>query len=131
MHSARVSLALLWVAMGTIAEAQSSRLADTAPVIGTIQLVPTCSSREATDEIVVCGRRSDRYRLPKELRTEPSSASDRPRMPLSANDLAPCGIFQGERRCGKAEAEKYGYGAGRDPVTVVRKLISAIADPDK
>lgn len=131
MRWARISLALLLGKIGASTEAQSSRLADTLPATGLLQLVPSCSSRETTNEIVVCGRRSDRYRLPQELRAEPSSASDRPRMPLSANDLAPCGIFQGERRCGKAEAEKYGYGAGRDPITVARKLINAIADPDK
>jgi hypothetical protein len=50
-------------------------------------------------------------------------------MPLSAGDFAPCGIFQGERRCGKREAAQYGYGNGRDPITVAAKVIGALTDP--
>jgi hypothetical protein len=52
-------------------------------------------------------------------------------MPLSAGDFAPCGIFQGERRCGKREAAQYGYGNGRDPITVAAKVIGALTDPKK
>ncbi len=41
-----------------------------------------------------------------------------------------CGIFAGERRCSKREAQAYGYGGGRDPVSVVVGVAKAIADPD-
>jgi hypothetical protein len=99
-----------------------------------IQLTPpqTCSSSSLEGEIVVCGKRSDRYRIAKEYRSDSSpSPLGRPRTPLSAEDFAPCGIFQGERRCGKREAAQYGYGEGRDPISVGVRIISALSDPDK
>jgi hypothetical protein len=95
-----------------------------------------CRSGRAGDEIVVCGRRQDpdRYRLP--LRDEPGSLSeydrafgDLPRASLETS-FAPCGIFQGQRSCSKHEAAAYGYGNGRDPLTVATKLIGSLTDPD-
>ena len=43
---------------------------------------------------------------------------------------APCGIFAGERRCSKREAAQYGYGEGRDPITVLTSLAKRVLDPD-
>jgi hypothetical protein len=43
---------------------------------------------------------------------------------------APCGIFAGERRCSKREAAQYGYGEGRDPITVLTRLAKRALDPD-
>lgn len=91
----------------------------------------------APDEIVVCGSRSrgEAYRVPAQdadsdrldghaRRGEvPNASPDR----LSAKG---CGIFEGERRCGKAEMLRYGYGGGRDPLSVLLKLGTILADPD-
>ena len=100
---------------------------------GTLKLTaPSSCSAGSSSEIVVCGKRSDRYRIPKEFRTPPpSSGSERSRLALSGDDFAPCGLFQGERRCGKREAAQYGYGKGRDPITLAIKVIGALTDPDK
>ncbi|SFP74905.1 hypothetical protein [Sphingomonas rubra] len=88
-----------------------------------------CSA--AADEVVVCGRRDERYRLP--LPSERDDAAtvhrdDTGMAPLTS--AAPCGIFAGQRRCNKAEASAYGYGDGRDPITLLTKLgrIAAGAD---
>jgi hypothetical protein len=94
-----------------------------------------CSQSDAADEIVVCGRRGgdEYYRIPKPLRDQKEagrrivgigSAS------LDAEPLAPCGIFQGQRRCNKADADEFGYGNGRDPFTVAGKIIAKITEPD-
>ncbi|MEO7635704.1 MAG: hypothetical protein ABIS38_08685, partial [Sphingomicrobium sp.] len=42
--------------------------------------------------------------------------------------VSDCGIFPGQRRCGKEEARKFGYGGGRDPITFVSTLITKISD---
>jgi hypothetical protein len=78
----------------------------------------------------VCGRSNDRYRIPDRLRTDtaPSTPRIRPYMSLQASDLAPCGLFQGERACGRNEGEQYGYGGGRNPVAFVHKVVDAIVD---
>jgi hypothetical protein len=44
--------------------------------------------------------------------------------------VAPCGIFAGERRCSKREAAQYGYGDGRNPLTVLAERAKRAADPD-
>lgn len=41
-----------------------------------------------------------------------------------------CGTFAGERRCGKREAAEYGYGSGRDPITILTRLAHKAVDPD-
>jgi len=90
-------------------------------------LSPACSSHSSDESIVVCGKHTDRFRIPEKLRNPARpSASIRPTMPLAAGDLAPCGLFQGQRRCGRNEAAQYGYGAGRDPITVALKVIDAL-----
>ncbi len=94
-----------------------------------------CSAPGASEEIVVCGRRGgkERYRIPKEFRDQPEpgrriaglgSAS------LDAQPYAPCGIFQHQRKCSKADAAHFGYGNGRDPITFGGKIIAELLDPD-
>lgn len=97
----------------------------------------SCASRGIRDEIVVCGRRDgqDRYRLPRTGETEPFALGRRmpgeaPRASAEPLSFAPCGIFEGQRRCSRREAFEYGYGGGRDPLTVASKLITALIDPD-
>ncbi|RST29590.1 hypothetical protein HMF7854_01135 [Sphingomonas ginkgonis] len=91
----------------------------------------SCSTRGVDGAIVVCGRRSDRFRLPPELRSQPGAAAEiRPRLAFGAGDFAPCGLFRGERRCGKREAAQYGYGAGHDPITLVLKAVRALSGAD-
>lgn len=95
-----------------------------------------CASGEE-GEIVVCGRRDtqDRYRLPRTGESEPFALGRRvpgeaPRASAEPLSFAPCGIFEGQRRCGKREALEFGYGGGRDPLTVASKLFTALTDPD-
>jgi hypothetical protein len=105
-----------------------------APAPVTASLLPRCEADESGGDIVVCGRqRKDRYRLP--LPNERAEAADMP--PRDApggmaalTTAARCGIFAGERRCSKREAARYGYGQGRDPITVLTRLARKVADPD-
>jgi len=81
----------------------------------------------------VCGQRRDRYRLP--LPDERGHQGDRargeaPSGMAAITPAAPCGIFAGERRCSKCEAAQYGYGEGRDPITVLTSLAKRVLDPD-
>lgn len=120
----------------------------TAPVAGTFDLgqvrrppapvtasiLPRCEVDESGGDIVVCGRqRKDRYRLP--LPDEHAKAADiPPGEALSGmaalTPAARCGIFVGERQCSKREAARYGYGQGRDPITVLGRLAAQMIDPD-
>jgi hypothetical protein len=100
-----------------------------------LPLIDRCAS--GADEVVVCGRRDsqDRYRLPRTGESEPFALGRRipgeaPRPSAEPLSFAPCGIFEGQRRCGKREALEYGYGGGRDPFSVASKLITALTDPD-
>lgn len=94
-----------------------------------------CSAAGA-GEIVVCGNpdRGDRYRLPlptvREVGEQGAVIGEVP--PPSVQDpfLSGCGMFRGQRRCSKREAEAYGYGRGRDPVTLVGRLVTILVDPD-
>lgn len=107
---------------------------------GRLTLVLTRPAREscadaAGGDVVVCGERAGRYRLPLPREREPGVV-ERGRgeaaSPLAA--MTPggrCGIFAGERRCGRAEAADYGYGQGRDPITVVSNLGRALLSPDR
>ena len=92
-----------------------------------------CPGSGPDGEIVICGRggNNDRYRIPVRFRDEdepgqrlggigPASLHDEP--------YAPCGIFQGQRRCNKAEAALHGYGNGRNPVAVVGRIIGEIVE---
>jgi hypothetical protein len=42
----------------------------------------------------------------------------------------PCGIHAGQRRCTSGEAGQAGYGGGRDPLTIGRKVLTRLIDPD-
>ena len=82
--------------------------------LGKLSVIARCSDPAATDEIVVCGARQDRYRLPLPVE-RPSAARGRREAPTGTAALtpaAPCGIFEGQRRCSKKEAAQYGYGTG-------------------
>lgn len=95
----------------------------------------SCSAAGA-GEIVVCGDRDrgDRYRLPlptdREVGEQGAVIGEVP--PPSVQDpfLSGCGIFRGQGRCSKREAEAYGYGRGRDPLTLVGRLVTVLVDPD-
>ncbi|HYW15841.1 MAG TPA: hypothetical protein VE891_06780 [Allosphingosinicella sp.] len=102
-----------------------------------LPLIDPCASGGSAGDIVVCGRHDsqDRYRLPQTGEGEPFAAGRRipgeaPRASAEPLGFAPCGIFAGERRCSKREMLEYGYGGGRDPLTVAGKLITALTDPD-
>ncbi len=96
--------------------------------------VRRCGDKVDTSDVVVCGRSPDRYRLPLPAERDTTQDVRTPGEPGSAlaaiTPAAPCGIFVGERRCGKAEAARYGYGGGRDPVTVLTRLGSKLLNPD-
>lgn len=90
-----------------------------------------------TDEIVICGSRSpgDVYRLP--LAEDDAASLDAParrgEVPNASADRLNgngCGIFEGQRRCSKAEMLRYGYGGGLDPLSMLLKLGTILADPD-
>ncbi|MFA6122682.1 MAG: hypothetical protein WCS75_10195 [Sphingomonas sp.] len=98
-----------------------------------LNVLPKCDDTLSADEIVVCGRRRERYRLP--LRVEREPESDHRRGEASSGLAAitpsgPCGIFAGQRQCSKREAAAYGYGNGRDPVTLLTRLAKKAVDPD-
>ncbi|HEX8469322.1 MAG TPA: hypothetical protein VF620_16120 [Allosphingosinicella sp.] len=102
-----------------------------------LPLIDRCASGAGGDEVVVCGRRGsqDRFRLPRTGESEPFALGRRipgeaPRPSAEPLSFAPCGIFEGQRRCGRREALEYGYGGGRDPLTVASKLITALTEPD-
>ncbi|HEU0133908.1 MAG TPA: hypothetical protein VFR28_03725 [Allosphingosinicella sp.] len=100
-----------------------------------LPVLDPCASVASGDDIVVCGRRGaqDRYRLPQLGESEPPGqriAGEAPRASAEPLSFAPCGIFAGQRRCSKREALDYGYGGGRDPLTVAGKLITALTNPD-
>ena len=121
-------------ACSSSALAQSAGQSADSAVSNAIRAVasPGCSSDVGNGEIVVCGKDQNRFRIPKELRTDqPASAVIRSRVALDANDRAPCGLFQGERRCRKSEAAQYGYGGGRDPITFIARVIDRIASSGK
>lgn len=92
----------------------------------------------AAGEIVVCARdrarEADRYRLPlpEERSPDPQMSHQGEAARASLATAAPreCGIFQGQRRCGKEEALRYGYGGGNDPLSAAIKAGTLILDPD-
>ena len=130
-----VGLILLQAAISSPAAGQSAeemieRAKSVAPV-------GRCRHSGSTDELVVCGNRaeSDRYRLPLPAERPSISRYDRaggdmPRASTEAASPLRCGIFEGERRCAKAEAAEFGYGNGRDPLTVAGKLLETLRDPE-
>ena len=99
---------------------------------------PGCDRSQA-NEIVVCGSReageADRYRLPLPVDQNPvrragNRKGEVPGASLDPGVIGPCGIFQGQRRCSKAEAAKDGLGGGNDPISALIKLGTRLADPD-
>lgn len=87
-------------------------------------------------EIVVCGDRDRdaRYRLPlpttREVGEQGAVIGEAPAPSVQDPFLSGCGIFRGQRRCSQREAEAYGYGRGRDPVTLVGRIVTKLIDPD-
>lgn len=95
----------------------------------------SCSTAGA-GEVVVCGDRdrADRYRLPlptlREAGEQGAVVGEVPAPSVQDPFLSGCGIFRGQRRCSKRDAEAYGYGRGRDPVTLAGRLVTVLVDPD-
>ncbi|WP_277971308.1 hypothetical protein [Sphingomonas echinoides] len=90
-----------------------------------------CVAAGQTDDIVVCGGRRDRFRLPLPVdRSGEPSRSDQGTGMGALTPPTPCGLFAGQRKCAKHEARKYGYGGGRDPVTLLSRLATKALDPD-
>ena len=99
--------------------------------------VEPCARPDDSKDIFVCADRDDdrKYRLPLPKERKTTSPYDRAsgeaaRPSVALEGTAPCGIFQGQRHCGKKEAADYGYGGGRDPITMGVKLLTRIVDPD-
>lgn len=101
--------------------------------------VAPCAAAPAAPDasVVVCARKSadERYRLPLPVERDPLTGSEPVRgEPRSASSVlvpfADCGPFAGQRTCSKAEARLYGYGGGRDPLTVGLKLFTLLIAPD-
>ena len=96
---------------------------------------PACGTAGDGNEIVVCARRTDLYRVPAEIEggqvgdtrgragEVPSASPDR----LAGGR---CGIFAGERQCSKAEAKLYGYDSTLNPINVLLGLGKALIDPE-
>jgi hypothetical protein len=90
----------------------------------------------AGEEIVVCGRRNqDRYRLSPLGRREAAvgAGNVRGEAPRASTEVAAaggCGIFQHQRRCSRAEMEEAGYFRGRNPVSFLGDLVTALIDPE-
>jgi len=100
---------------------------------GKLPVIARCSDSVSSGEIVVCGARQDRYRLPLPVE-RPSTERGRGEAQTGVAALTPavaCGIFAGQRRCSKKEAAEYGYGQGRDPLNIAVKLVDKLLDPDR
>lgn len=82
-------------------------------------------------EVVVCGSRADRHRLPLPRETSSADGTREADGLAAITPAGRCGIFAGERRCAKREALAHGYGGGRDPLTVAIGAVAAIVDPDR
>jgi len=92
---------------------------------------PRCGSATQSDDILVCGGRRDRFRLPLPVdHSGEPSRSDQGTGMGALTPPPPCGLFAGQRKCAKHEARKYGYGGGRDPVTLLSRLATKVVDPD-
>lgn len=100
--------------------------------LATVEATAPVNSTGDGDEVVVRARNSNRYRLPLPIeRKVDVGAGDAPASAVAAiTPTGRCGLFAGERRCNTAEAARYGYGGGRDPVTLLGKLATAVTDSD-
>ena len=139
VYSRPIQFVILLAGLGSFAERRATASdPDTAMASPRILSGPIsgCDAHSEDGAIIVCGSRSGTdspYRLPEELRrqnrAQPSYQSSRLSGALADPAAsADCGIFQGQRRCGKSEMRSYGYGGGRDPVTVVVKVIEKLSD---
>jgi len=135
-----VASALLGVASSpVVARAQA---ADPFEAPRQITAVPDCPAAPLggqSDQIIVCGKSEARkarekqlYRLPlhEEAPTGERTRGEVARATIDPGNNAPCGIFAGQRRCSKAESRAFGYGAGRDPLTVLLKAGRLALDGD-
>ena len=99
---------------------------------------PAPCKPQPAGEIVVCARdrerEAERYRLPlsEERSADPQIArrGEAGHASLDTASARECGIFKGQRRCGKDEALRYGYGGGQDPLSAAIKIGTSILDPD-
>jgi hypothetical protein len=133
---AMVSVMLSMVLAAPVAAQTASA---TMPAHGRLAIQPDCPTdivTTAPDAITICGRgkRNERYRLPLRGETQADGptrvAGEIPSARLDPANNAPCGIFEGQRRCGKREARAFGYGGGRDPLSVMTRLGTLLLDPD-
>ncbi len=125
------SLFLIAIALGSPAfgQAKPNDLAATTKFV----TPKPCSTVATANEIVICGRHDDsRYRLPLPDERESADAGpvrgEAPRAGLIDGRPAACGIFAGERRCRNSEAAQFGYGGGRNPISVLGKLATLLVD---
>lgn len=105
------------------------------PLVPRLNLLPAaraCRLADETADVVVCARDTSRHRLPLPVERDIAQRDGpiRGEAPGASLDQRPCGLFAGQRDCGKAEAARYGYGGGRDPLTVGTKLLRKLFDPD-
>ena len=130
-----MQLIMLLMAAQSAASAPPPAPGDGASVRQSLNLDLNDCPTSPSGEIVICGRRrdSDRYRIPERFRNE-TERGDRQSgigpVSLDPNPFAPCGIFQGERRCNKRDMADYGYGNGRNPIAVGARVLGDIVDPD-
>ena len=93
-----------------------------------------CGTREGDRDIVVCAHNPDKYRLPlPDQNADEIADRVKGEAPSAVAAITPrgrCGMFEGERQCSKAEAARYGYGQGRDPLTLLIQLGSQLIDSD-
>ena len=89
-----------------------------------------CGAEADETGVVVCGAR-DRYRLPLPVeRPVGGTSRDLPGGTAALTPSGPCGIFAGERRCRNADKAEFGYGRGRDPITLLSRLAQKMAGAD-
>jgi hypothetical protein len=113
---------------------QAASLPPALPLLHVVPIERSCDRPDEADgDVIVCARNDARYRLPLPAERDTDSRDglvrgEAPRATIEGN--APCGIFAGQRSCSKMEAVRYGYGGGRDPITVGAKAVSKLFDPD-
>ena len=120
---------LAWPA-AVCAQVTAEQAIDNANRVFSIQ---KCKSAATADEIVVCATDNSRHRLP--LRIEPAQIDangpgEFSRTPVDGQANRPCGVFQGQRRCGIRELRRYGYGGGSVPIRALIMLGKNLVDPE-
>ena len=89
-----------------------------------------CGTQASETDVVVCGKR-DLYRLPLPAEHPVGGTSrDLPGGTAALTPSGPCGIFAGERRCRNADKAEFGYGRGRDPITLLSRLAKKVGSSD-